>query len=115
LGYAKPLGQRSRPVPQQQGIVRYTVRAGCEEAFLPLLREFVEAVRGEPGNLSFDAYQSLEDERTYVLLGRYVSRDAVLEHRASEHFRRLVLDEIAPLLDVRQIQGFPVPEEHEIH
>jgi hypothetical protein len=49
-----------------------------------------------------------------VVLGRYVSPDAVREHRASEHFRRLVLGEIAPLLDVRHIQGFPVPEEHEI-
>lgn len=100
-------------MPQQQGIVHYTVRPGHEEAFLPLLREFVEAVRGEPGNLSFDAYQSLEDERTYVLLGRYASQEAVLEHRASGHFRRLVLEQIAPLLDVRQIQGFPVPEGHE--
>jgi quinol monooxygenase YgiN len=98
-------------MPQQQGIVHYTVRAGHEAAFLPLLQEFVEAVRREPGNLSFDAYRSLEDERTYVLLGRYVSQEAVLEHRASEHFRRLVLDQIAPLLDVRRIQGFAVPEE----
>jgi quinol monooxygenase YgiN len=102
-------------MPQQQGIVHYTVRPGNEDAFLPLLREFVEAVRHEPGNLSFDAYQSLDDERTYVLLGRYVSPEAVLEHRASEHFRRLVLEQIAPLLDARTIQGFLVPEEHEHH
>lgn len=102
-------------MPQQQGIVRYTVRPGSVEAFIPLLREFVEAVRAEPGNLSFDAYQSLEDERTYVLLGRYVSQQAVIEHRESDHFRRLVLEQIAPLLDVRLIQGFQVPPEHETH
>lgn len=101
-------------MPQQQGIVHYTVRPGNEEAFLPLLREFVAAVRGEPGNVSFDAYQSLEDERTYVLLGRYASPEAVLDHRASEHFRRLVLEQISPLLEVRRIQGFLVPDEQDV-
>jgi quinol monooxygenase YgiN len=45
-----------------------------------------------------------------VLLERYVSREAFAEHRETEHFKRLVLDGIVPLLDDRAVELFDVAE-----
>jgi quinol monooxygenase YgiN len=68
-------------------------------------------VREEPGNLRFDAHQDIDDERKFVLLGRYVSAEAFRAHQGSEHFGRIFLDQIVPLLEERTIEGFAVPDE----
>ena len=71
---------------------------------LGLLPRLVEAARTEPGNLSFVAYRQLDDDRNYVLLERYRSRDAFAAHQQSTHFRELVLEQIVPRLDDRVLE-----------
>jgi quinol monooxygenase YgiN len=93
-----------------QVIARHTITAGKEQEVLALLPELIAAVRTEPGNIAFDAYRQLDDERTYVLLERYASREAFAEHRRTQHFKDLVLDQIAPRLDSRVIEQFDVTE-----
>lgn len=97
-------------MPELQVIARYTLAPGHEEEVLALLSQLAEASRAEPGNVSFVAYRRLDDDREVILLERYASRDAFAAHRASPHFKDLVLERIAPLLDSRVVESFDVVE-----
>lgn len=97
-------------MPELQVIARYTLAPGNEEEVLALLPRLAEASRAEPGNVSFVAYRRLDDDREVVLLERYASRDAFAAHRESPHFKALVLERIAPLLDSRVVETFDIVE-----
>jgi quinol monooxygenase YgiN len=92
-----------------QAIARYTITAGQVDEVLPLVQQMAEASRAEPGNLAFDAYRRLDDDREVVLLERYESREAFEAHRDTPHFRTLVLERIVPRLDSRTVEVFDVP------
>jgi quinol monooxygenase YgiN len=76
---------------------------------LALLAGFIDAARTESGNIAFDAYRKIGDERSYVLLERYASREALAEHRSSSHFTQVLIGRIVPLLDERTIEEYDVP------
>src|ERR1700728_1352426 len=106
-------------MPELQVIARYTVTFGNELEVTSLLGQLGEATRAEPGNLSSATYRQLDDERDLVLLERYASLDALNAHRASAHYKDLLLGQIAPRLDSRVVeiydvdrgsQYFPAPE-----
>jgi quinol monooxygenase YgiN len=44
------------------------------------------------------------------MLERYTSRQAFEEHRATPHFRELMLGEIAPRLEERSVEAYDVPD-----
>lgn len=75
-----------------------------------LLGQFVEAAREEAGNLAFDSYGKTGDRRSYVLLERYASREALDEHRRAPHFTGLLLAQIVPLLETRTVEEYDVPD-----
>lgn len=89
-----------------QAIARYTITAGNEERVMALIEELATASRAEPGNISFDAYRKTDDPSKLVLLERYASRDAFAAHRATSHFKALVIDQIIPLLQHRVVDEF---------
>jgi quinol monooxygenase YgiN len=91
-----------------QLIARHTAAAGMENEVLPLLPKLAAATLTEPGCLAFEIYRRLDDERSYVLLERYASREALDAHRETEHFKELVLGEIAPRLESRVLEAFDV-------
>jgi quinol monooxygenase YgiN len=93
-------------MPELQVIARHTMAAGKEEELLALYPKLIAASRQEPGNVSFVAYRQLDEDREIVLLERYASRKAFEEHRASPHFKELVLEGIIPLLSNRTIEMF---------
>jgi quinol monooxygenase YgiN/predicted GNAT family acetyltransferase len=95
---------------QLQVIARYTVTFGNELEITSLLTQLADAVRAEPGNLSFEAYRQFDDEREVVLLERYVSLEAFAAHRATSHYQDLVLGQIVPRLDKRVVETFLVDE-----
>ncbi|GAA0384954.1 antibiotic biosynthesis monooxygenase [Acrocarpospora corrugata] len=95
---------------QLQVIAHYTVSPGNEDAVLALLPKLVEASRTEPGNISYVAYRALDDERRFVLIERYVSREAFAAHRESPHFIDLALGQIVPLLASRVVEVSDVDE-----
>ena len=98
-------------MPLLQVIARHTMKPGTEDEVLAVLPLLIEASRAEPGNVSFVAYRSMDDPRSYVLLERYVSRDAFAVHRETTHFQELMLGRILPLLEVRTIEQYDVPDE----
>lgn len=97
-------------MPEVQLIARHTVKPGHEEEVFSLLAGFTESVRGEKGCLAFDTYRKIDDQRSYVLLERYASREALDSHRASEHYTQVLLGKIVPLLSSRAIEEYEAPE-----
>lgn len=97
-------------MPELQVIARHTMAAGKEEELLPLYPKLIAASTQESGNVSFVAYRQLDDDREIVLLERYASRGAFEEHRATRHFKELVLEGIVPLLSNRTIEMFDVED-----
>jgi quinol monooxygenase YgiN len=95
---------------QVQLIARHTIKPGHEREVLKLLGGFIDAARREPGNLAFDVYRKIGDDRSYVLLERYASREALAAHRETPHFTQLLLGQIVPLLDSRTIEEYDVPD-----
>jgi quinol monooxygenase YgiN len=95
---------------QLQVIARYTVTAGKEDEVLALLARLADAARAEPGNVAFVVYRRVDDDREVVLLERYLSAAALDDHRATAHFKDLVLDQIVPLLDRREVETYDVVE-----
>src|ERR1700754_3437931 len=91
-------------------IARHRMAAGKEDEVLEVLPKLIEAARTEPGNVSFVAYRQLDDERTYVLLERYTSREAFAAHRETPHFKELVLGHIVPRLESRVLELHDVTE-----
>jgi quinol monooxygenase YgiN len=95
---------------QLQVIARHTIKSGNEDEVLALVPQLVRAARTEPGNVAFDAYFSTENPRSYVLLERYASRQAFADHRETDHFKDLVLNQIVPRLESRTIEQFDAVE-----
>jgi quinol monooxygenase YgiN len=95
-------------MPEVQLIARHTIKPGQEDAVFAALGELIAAARNEPGNLAFDAFRSVDDELSYVLLERYASREALADHRAAPHFQRYLVGEIAPRLAHRVVEEYDV-------
>jgi quinol monooxygenase YgiN len=92
-----------------QVIARYTISAGREADVLAMLATLQAAARDEPGNLAFDVYREVDDDRHVVLLERYSSQQAFAAHRETPHFTEIVLGQIVPLLDTRVVESYDVP------
>jgi quinol monooxygenase YgiN len=65
---------------------KFKVKAAHAEAWADLTREFTEATRAEPGNLSFEWSRSLDDPTEYVLVEAFRDGDAGGAHVQSAHF-----------------------------
>jgi quinol monooxygenase YgiN len=98
-------------VAELQVIAHHTMKKGEADHVLPLVSKLIEAARTEPGNVAFDAYRKIDDPCTYVLLERYASPEAFVDHRESAHFKDLVLDQIVPRLERRTVEQFDVAED----
>jgi quinol monooxygenase YgiN len=99
-------------MPEVLLIAHHTIAPGEEDAVYALLPRITEAVRTEPGNLTFDAYRKLDEPRSYVLLERYASRRALADHRETPHYHELVLGELVPRLEARRLETLvDAPEE----
>lgn len=85
-------------------LARWRVREGALDTVLSLLPELAAASKREPGNQLYRVYRhSSADQRTLILLEGYADRSALDAHRQSEHFQRLVVGRILPLLDEREV------------
>jgi quinol monooxygenase YgiN len=89
---------------QLQAIARYVVPEENRDQVLGLLRELATQSRREPGNISFDIYENVDDRSRVVLLERYKSREAFALHRETPHFHSLVLGKIVSLLTERMVE-----------
>jgi len=81
-------------------------RASEGEAEVVAQRAVAVAVvsRLEPGCLEYRVHRDRADPREFVLFERYTNRAAVEAHRASEHFQKVVLADIVPRLERREVR-----------
>jgi len=69
-----------------------------------LLRELRDASRKEAGVLQYDVGRSSEKPNVFALWEVYRDQEAVDAHLASDHFQRLVVNSIRPLVQDRSIE-----------
>ncbi|MGW3497050.1 putative quinol monooxygenase [Streptomyces sp. NPDC001020] len=92
-------------------VARYRTKEGEENTVLPLLDTMATASRQEPGNLAYRVHQGTEDPRAIVLYEEYVSQADFTAHCASPHFKDIVLGQVVPLLETRDVlRCAPRPE-----
>jgi quinol monooxygenase YgiN len=82
-------------------VARYVVIEGHESAVERLLRQNAKASRAEPGCLEFSVYEDIDNPRMILLYERYTSEDAFQAHRRTQHFRDIIEQRVAPLLEQR--------------
>ncbi|MEO8469306.1 MAG: putative quinol monooxygenase [Chloroflexota bacterium] len=101
-----------RPADRMERLMAYVVCAtwkakpGEEAAVTDLLAQIVHASEQEPGCLLFWAHRSVEDPATFFLYEQYASETDFKLHAASDHVRRLVLEDAVHRLAERRREIF---------
>ncbi|MEV6102965.1 antibiotic biosynthesis monooxygenase family protein [Nocardia sp. NPDC051981] len=67
-----------------------------------LLGPMAEASRREPGCRGYTVHTGIE-ENVVVIVEEYDTEQDFTDHCASEHFQRIVLGQVVPLLTERQV------------
>lgn len=68
-------------------IVSFKIKKNDVKSALPYLKEFVKASRLEDGNISMEVLRSTEKPDQFWFVELWESKEAVLIHTRSEHFK----------------------------
>lgn len=82
--------------------VRMTMREGEEARAADLIPELAAASREEPGCNLYIPHRDPEDPRVFYFYEQYRDQGAFEEHGASEHFKRLAVDQLFTLTESRE-------------
>lgn len=82
---------------------KWQVKDGQLGAVLNLLAEVTKKSIEEKGNLFYKIHQSNSDANTLILFEGYTNEFAVEEHRNSEYFQNIVIGQIIPILENREV------------
>ncbi|MCG2616003.1 antibiotic biosynthesis monooxygenase [Terrimonas sp. NA20] len=82
---------------------KWQVKPGRIDTVKALLAEVALKSREEKGNLFYNAYQGNADENTVMLAEAYADQTALDEHRNSAHFQKIVVEQIVPELENREV------------
>ncbi|WP_415327426.1 putative quinol monooxygenase [Chryseobacterium sp. MMS23-Vi53] len=82
---------------------KWQVKEGKLDAVLQLMKEAAEKSTQEEGNLFYKLHQSQEEPNTIILYEGYVDANAVETHRNSDHFKNIVVEQVVPLLENREV------------
>ena len=82
---------------------RWKVKDGNKETVLKLWKELRTKTTGEKGNLFYKVHQSRTDANTLILFEGYTDEVAQQMHLHSDHFKKLAIDQIIPLLEEREV------------
>ena len=85
-------------------LATYVTAPGKDDEVADLLRSYTALVLEEPGCIEFEVYRSVDDQRRFLLLEKYVDRAAFAAHQATEHFTAVAVNQIRPLLDDRSVE-----------
>lgn len=82
---------------------KWQVSKGQLENVLSLLKEAVINSRAEQGNVNYQVFQGYENDHTVLLFEEYIDKEALDFHRSSPHFQEIVVQQIVPLLENREV------------
>ena len=68
-------------------VAKNPIRPEYADDWTEHVKEFTDATRAEPGNVSFDWYRSVEDPNVYVLVEAFADAAAGEAHVSSDHFK----------------------------
>jgi len=88
---------------EKELFVKWKIRETETPRILNLLEELVEKTRNETGNIFYHIYQSEEQANELILHERYADAEAVALHKSSVHYQQIVLGEIIPHLEMREL------------
>src|SRR5215468_5590781 len=84
-------------------VARYYVRPGQGDAIEEALYQMAPLVaESEPGCKFYQASRSQENPDNFLLYEHYVDEAALLHHRETPHFQRIIEGTIIPLLEKRE-------------
>lgn len=84
----------------------WTVKAGNEPAVLGALRTLASQSRAEPGCRLYQPYHDPDTPGVIRIFEIYDDEEALAAHGSSDHFQRLVVGEVIPLLESRDRRYF---------
>lgn len=82
---------------------KWQVKEGKIDTVLKLLAEVAKKSTEEKGNLFYKIHQSNSDANTLILFEGYTNEAAVDEHRNSDYFQNIVIGNIIPNLENREV------------
>lgn len=82
---------------------KWQVKEGKLDAVLEIMKKAAQKSSEEKGNLFYKIHQSKADENTLILFEGYENESAVEFHKNSEHYQNLVVKQIIPLLESREV------------
>jgi len=82
-------------------VVHWLAQPGEQKRLADILRIMVRETRLEPGCIRYEANQSADDPRRFLIYEVYRDEAAQTAHEESEHFRHLVVEEALPRLENR--------------
>lgn len=82
---------------------KWQVKEGQTDTVLNLLTAVVKKSTEEEGNLFYKVHQSNSETNTLILFEGYKDEAALAVHRNSEHFQTIVVGQIVPLLENREV------------
>lgn len=108
---AQPADQaeaKEAPAPKKEKktiVCRVVVKDGQQAAFTEVAEKLVNATRQEPGNVSYNLYQSPFDPTAFIFYEEYKDDEAFNAHANSEHFKAFadaIPDMLAAELNIEQ-------------
>ena len=68
-------------------VLKIQIRADRRDVWLERIAKYTTAVRDEPGNLSFDVYESVEAPNEFSIVEGFASKEAGDAHVQTDHFK----------------------------
>ena len=87
-------------------IARYLTKPETTDKILNHLGEMAAETRNEPGNISYEFFRGVEDDRKIVILESYQTAEDFDLHRQSQHFLTIGAVHIIPELESRTVTTF---------
>jgi quinol monooxygenase YgiN len=88
---------------ERELIVKWKIKESETARIITLLPELAENTKKEKGNILYEIYQSESNPNELILHERYVDQDAVELHKESAHYQNIVVKEIIPHLEIREV------------
>lgn len=71
-------------------VARDHMKPECKEEAYKLLKELIEATQKEPGNISYQYCQDIQNPEYYAMIECWETEEALQAHLHSEHFTRII-------------------------
>ena len=87
-------------------MAHYFSRKGMGDKVNDALRLLAQASRQEPENITYEFFRSTEDGDRFVIIETYRCPEGLELHRQTEHFQRIGVGIINPLLERKEVKSF---------